>query len=138
MFSVWGAKNRKDHDTRRVLHFTSSSTFDQPSSSHLNDDDDDDDENDEGNSRASQIRRIRHEEETDFHEYQILTREILSTLKPLEEIIRENVFCLGGACVFSGRWSLDELTYGVPSDGPYQTNLPSPDDIILTIQIDQE
>nr|GEV45121.1 copia protein [Tanacetum cinerariifolium]GEV45122.1 copia protein [Tanacetum cinerariifolium] len=35
-------------------------------------------------------------------------------------------------------WSLDELAYGVPSDGPYQTNPPSPDDIILTIRIDRE
>nr|GEU49628.1 copia protein [Tanacetum cinerariifolium] len=43
-----------------------------------------------------------------------------------------------GACVFTNRWSLDELACGVPSDGPYQTNPPSPDDIILTIQIDQE
>nr|GEU47522.1 hypothetical protein [Tanacetum cinerariifolium] len=45
--------------------------------------------------REGQVRRIRHEEEIDVHEYQILTCEILSTLKPLEEIIRENVFCLG-------------------------------------------
>nr|GEU30036.1 retrovirus-related Pol polyprotein from transposon TNT 1-94 [Tanacetum cinerariifolium] len=43
-----------------------------------------------------------------------------------------------GACVFTDRWSLDELAYGVPSDGPYQTNLPSPDDIISTIRIDRE
>ncbi|GJR77476.1 copia protein [Tanacetum coccineum] len=43
-----------------------------------------------------QVRRIRHEEEIDVLEYQIITREIVSTLKPLEEIIRENVFCLGG------------------------------------------
>ncbi|GJS17954.1 retrovirus-related pol polyprotein from transposon TNT 1-94 [Tanacetum coccineum] len=35
-----------------------------------------------------------------------------------------------GACVFSDRWSLDELVYGAPSEYPYQTNLPSPDDII--------
>nr|GEW36692.1 hypothetical protein [Tanacetum cinerariifolium] len=35
-------------------------------------------------------------------------------------------------------WSLDKLAYGVPSDGPYQTNPPSPDDIILTIRIDRE
>ncbi|GKC66823.1 hypothetical protein Tco_1099421 [Tanacetum coccineum] len=28
-----------------------------------------------------------------------------------------------GACVFTDRWRLDELAYGVPSDGPYQTNL---------------
>nr|GEV98416.1 retrovirus-related Pol polyprotein from transposon TNT 1-94 [Tanacetum cinerariifolium] len=41
-----------------------------------------------------EVRRIRPEEEIDVHEYQILTREILSTLKPLGEIIRENVFCL--------------------------------------------
>nr|GEU68577.1 hypothetical protein [Tanacetum cinerariifolium] len=27
-------------------------------------------------------------------------------------------------------WSLDELAYGVPSDGPYETKPPSPDDII--------
>ncbi|GKD10140.1 hypothetical protein Tco_1189825 [Tanacetum coccineum] len=35
-----------------------------------------------------------------------------------------------GACVFTDKWSLDELAYGVPTDGPYQTNPPSPDDII--------
>ncbi|GJT64317.1 retrovirus-related pol polyprotein from transposon TNT 1-94 [Tanacetum coccineum] len=43
-----------------------------------------------------QVRRIRHEEDIDVLEYQILTRKIVSTLKPLEEIIRENIFCLGG------------------------------------------
>ncbi|GJY61999.1 retrovirus-related pol polyprotein from transposon TNT 1-94 [Tanacetum coccineum] len=43
-----------------------------------------------------------------------------------------------GACAFTDRWSLDELAYGVPSDGPYQTNPPSPDDIILSIRIDRE
>nr|GEW63544.1 hypothetical protein [Tanacetum cinerariifolium] len=43
-----------------------------------------------------QVRHIRHEEEIDVQEYQVLTREIEPTLKPLEEIIRENVFCLGG------------------------------------------
>ncbi|GJY83582.1 hypothetical protein Tco_0496958 [Tanacetum coccineum] len=45
--------------------------------------------------REGQVRRIRHEEEIDVLEYQVLTREIEPTLKPLEEIIRENVFCLG-------------------------------------------
>ncbi|GJU90537.1 hypothetical protein Tco_1302960 [Tanacetum coccineum] len=43
-----------------------------------------------------------------------------------------------GACVFTDKWSLDELAYGVPTDGPYQTNPPSPDDIISSIRIDQE
>ncbi|GJU40670.1 pentatricopeptide repeat-containing protein [Tanacetum coccineum] len=43
-----------------------------------------------------------------------------------------------GACVFTDKWSLDELANGVPTDGPYQTNPPSPDDIISYIQIDQE
>ncbi|GJW98443.1 hypothetical protein Tco_0180251 [Tanacetum coccineum] len=38
-----------------------------------------------------------------------------------------------GACVFSDRWSLNELVYGAPSEGPYKTNLPSPDDIISLI-----
>nr|GFB92027.1 hypothetical protein [Tanacetum cinerariifolium] len=35
------------------------------------------------------------------------------------------------------KWSLDELAYGVPSDGLYQTNPPSPNDIISTIRIDR-
>ncbi|GJW19703.1 hypothetical protein Tco_0027139 [Tanacetum coccineum] len=43
-----------------------------------------------------------------------------------------------GACVFTDKWSLDELTYGVPTDVSYQTNLPSPDDIISSIRIDRE
>ncbi|GKA86860.1 hypothetical protein Tco_0808571 [Tanacetum coccineum] len=46
--------------------------------------------------RDGQVRRIRHEEEIDVLEYQVLTREIEPSLKPLEEIIQENVFCLGG------------------------------------------
>ncbi|GKE73224.1 hypothetical protein Tco_1535265, partial [Tanacetum coccineum] len=45
--------------------------------------------------REGHVCRIRHEEEIDVHEYQILTREIVPTLKPLEEITQENVFCLG-------------------------------------------
>ncbi|GKA99227.1 pentatricopeptide repeat-containing protein [Tanacetum coccineum] len=43
-----------------------------------------------------------------------------------------------GSCVFTDKWSLDELAYGVPTNGPYQTNPPSPDDIILSIRIDRE
>ncbi|GJY70158.1 hypothetical protein Tco_0473140 [Tanacetum coccineum] len=45
---------------------------------------------------------------------------------------------LAGACAFTDRWSLNELAYGVPSNGPYQTNPPSLDDIILSIRIDRE
>nr|GEY12910.1 hypothetical protein [Tanacetum cinerariifolium] len=55
--------------------------------------------------REGQVRRIRHEEEIDVHEYQILTREIVPTLKPLEEIIRENIFCLGDRGTRRGRHS---------------------------------
>ncbi|GKA30533.1 hypothetical protein Tco_0716838 [Tanacetum coccineum] len=43
-----------------------------------------------------------------------------------------------GACFFTDKWSLDELAYGVPMDGPYQTNPPFPDDIISSIRIDRE
>nr|GEX15852.1 uncharacterized mitochondrial protein AtMg00820-like [Tanacetum cinerariifolium] len=43
-----------------------------------------------------------------------------------------------GACAFTDRWSLDELAFGVHSDGPYQINPPFPDDIILSIRIDRE
>ncbi|GJU32253.1 hypothetical protein Tco_1175842 [Tanacetum coccineum] len=35
-----------------------------------------------------------------------------------------------GACVFTDRWRLDKLEYGIPSNGPYQTNPPSIEDII--------
>ncbi|GJW66448.1 hypothetical protein Tco_0120872 [Tanacetum coccineum] len=38
-----------------------------------------------------------------------------------------------GACVFTDRWRLDELAYDIPSDGPYQTNLPPIEDIISSI-----
>ncbi|GKC18532.1 hypothetical protein Tco_1020682 [Tanacetum coccineum] len=52
-------KPRRDRGTRRGRHSTSlSSTFDQPSSSHLNDDDDNG--NDEGTSRASTPSPIRY------------------------------------------------------------------------------
>ncbi|GKD22360.1 hypothetical protein Tco_1224063 [Tanacetum coccineum] len=43
-----------------------------------------------------------------------------------------------GVCVFTDKWLLDELAYGVPTEGPYQTNPPSPDDIISSIRIDRE
>ncbi|GJU34932.1 hypothetical protein Tco_1183286 [Tanacetum coccineum] len=43
-----------------------------------------------------------------------------------------------GACVFTDRWRLDELAYGILSDGPYQTNLPSIEDIISSIRIDRD
>ncbi|GJV05066.1 hypothetical protein Tco_1338635 [Tanacetum coccineum] len=43
-----------------------------------------------------------------------------------------------GACVFTDKWSLDELAYVVPMDGPYQTNPPSPEDIISFIRNDRE
>ncbi|GJX72361.1 hypothetical protein Tco_0309532 [Tanacetum coccineum] len=48
------------------------------------------------NDQEGQVTRTRYRQIIDVQDYQILTREILSTLKPLEEIIRENVFCLGG------------------------------------------
>ncbi|GJW32576.1 putative reverse transcriptase domain-containing protein [Tanacetum coccineum] len=41
-----------------------------------------------------------------------------------------------GACVFTDKWSLNELVNGVLMDGPYQTKPPSPDDIISSIRID--
>ncbi|GKE25303.1 hypothetical protein Tco_1436815, partial [Tanacetum coccineum] len=43
-----------------------------------------------------------------------------------------------GTCVFSDRWSLDELVYGAPSEGPYRTDLPSPNDIISYVREDRE
>ncbi|GKD48871.1 retrovirus-related pol polyprotein from transposon TNT 1-94 [Tanacetum coccineum] len=49
--------------------------------------------------REGQVTRIRHQEEVEVQDYQILTREIVSTFKPLEEIIQENVFYLGARLI---------------------------------------
>ncbi|GKA74127.1 hypothetical protein Tco_0780429 [Tanacetum coccineum] len=43
-----------------------------------------------------------------------------------------------GACVFSDRWRVDKLIYGIPTDGPYQTNLPPVEDIISSIRVDRD
>ncbi|GJR51612.1 hypothetical protein Tco_1402133 [Tanacetum coccineum] len=51
-------KTRKDHGTRRGRHSTSSSAFDQPSSSHLSDDDDGNDERTSRTSTSSPIRYV--------------------------------------------------------------------------------
>nr|GEV75050.1 copia protein [Tanacetum cinerariifolium] len=56
----------------------------------------------------------------------------------LTKPIKRESLSIYGACVFIDKWSLDELAYGVPMDDPYQTNLPSPVDIISYIQIDRE
>ncbi|GJU00538.1 retrovirus-related pol polyprotein from transposon TNT 1-94 [Tanacetum coccineum] len=50
--------------------------------------------------REGQVRRIHQEEENNFLEYQVLSREIEPTLKPLEEIIRENVFVWGSYVLY--------------------------------------
>ncbi|GKF81558.1 hypothetical protein Tco_0240160, partial [Tanacetum coccineum] len=42
------------------------------------------------------------------------------------------------ACVFTDKWALYELANGLPRDGPYQTFLPSLDDIITLVRVDRE
>ncbi|GJY15728.1 copia protein, partial [Tanacetum coccineum] len=42
----------------------------------------------------------------------------------------------GALRLSTGSVVIDELAYGVPMDGPYQTNPPSPDDINSYIRID--
>ncbi|GJS35195.1 hypothetical protein Tco_0533577 [Tanacetum coccineum] len=56
----------------------------------------------------------------------------------LEELAQILDIPYEGACAFTDRWSLDELAYGIPTEGPYQTNPPSPDDIIAYIRDDRE
>nr|GEV95209.1 reverse transcriptase domain-containing protein [Tanacetum cinerariifolium] len=56
----------------------------------------------------------------------------------LEEFAQIHDIPCEGACVFIDKWSLNELAYSVPMDGPYQTNHPSPYDIILYIRIERE
>ncbi|GKA65792.1 hypothetical protein Tco_0765499 [Tanacetum coccineum] len=46
--------------------------------------------------REGPVTRIRHKTVVDVEENQILTREIVSTMKPWVEIIQEHVFCLEG------------------------------------------
>ncbi|GKB75146.1 hypothetical protein Tco_0936558 [Tanacetum coccineum] len=62
-----------------------------------------------------------------FVEFIIQNQYFSLCLEDFAQILR--ILC-EGACVFSDRWSFDELVYGAPSECPYQTNLLSPDDII--------
>ncbi|GKB78019.1 hypothetical protein Tco_0944914 [Tanacetum coccineum] len=43
-----------------------------------------------------------------------------------------------GDCSFSDKWSFDYLASSVSTGGPYQTNPPSPDEIKLYVQDEQE
>nr|GEX80705.1 cytochrome P450 [Tanacetum cinerariifolium]GEY69756.1 cytochrome P450 [Tanacetum cinerariifolium] len=70
-----------------------------------------------------------------FVEFVIHNQFFSYSLKDFGQIL--NIPC-EGACAFTDRWSLDELAYRVPSDGPYQTNPSSPDDIISSIRFDRE
>ncbi|GJU53250.1 copia protein [Tanacetum coccineum] len=46
--------------------------------------------------REGRVTRIRHDKVIDVEDNQILTREIVTIMKTWVEIIRENVFCIGG------------------------------------------
>nr|GEU78760.1 hypothetical protein [Tanacetum cinerariifolium] len=70
-----------------------------------------------------------------FIEFVIQNQFFSYSLKDFAQIL--DIPC-EGACAFTDRWSLDELAYGVPSDGPYQTNLSSPKDITSSIRINRE
>nr|GEW53463.1 pentatricopeptide repeat-containing protein [Tanacetum cinerariifolium] len=70
-----------------------------------------------------------------FVEFVIQNQYFSFSLEDFAQILR--IPC-EGACVFGDRWSLDELVYGASSEGPYQTNLLSPDHIISFIREDRE
>ncbi|GJU18571.1 hypothetical protein Tco_1146537 [Tanacetum coccineum] len=70
-----------------------------------------------------------------FIEFMIQNQLFLFSLEDFAQIL--NVRC-EGACVFSDRWRVDELIYGLPTDGPYQTNLPPFEDIISSIRVDRD
>ncbi|GJY79047.1 hypothetical protein Tco_0484848 [Tanacetum coccineum] len=65
-----------------------------------------------------------------FIEFVIQNQFFSYSLEEFAQIL--NIPC-EGARVFTDKWSLDELANGVPTDGPYQTNSPSSDDIISSI-----
>nr|GEY68770.1 retrovirus-related Pol polyprotein from transposon TNT 1-94 [Tanacetum cinerariifolium] len=72
--------------------------------------------------REGQVTRIRHQEEIDVQEYQVLTREIEPTLKPLEEIIQENVFCLGARLILPYGMLLTRLFDFIIGENPELQN----------------
>ncbi|GJV55372.1 hypothetical protein Tco_1456377 [Tanacetum coccineum] len=186
-----GRKVRRDRGTRRGHPSTSSSTFDQPSLSHLNDDDDD--ENNKGTSRASTpspiryvnslTNQLRDEQRGGLRLIRKGFRKLWKNLKKMfpdcklrdrkagsngiisqyrlsysdegqmfvEFVIQNQLFSYSlenfaqildvpceGACVFTDRWRLDELVYGIPLDGSYQTKPHSIEDIISSIRINRE
>nr|GEW73790.1 copia protein [Tanacetum cinerariifolium] len=73
-------------------------------------------------SNSGQITRIRHQEEIDVQEYEVLTREIKLTLKPLEEIIWENVFCLGDRLILPYGMLLTRLFVFIIGENPKLQN----------------
>ncbi|GJR84643.1 retrovirus-related pol polyprotein from transposon TNT 1-94 [Tanacetum coccineum] len=64
--------------------------------------------------RGMIVRRIRHEAEIDVLEYQVLTHEIEPTLKPLEEIIRENKFNLAYYMAKRMKWVTKQVRLILP------------------------
>nr|GEX99342.1 cytochrome P450 [Tanacetum cinerariifolium] len=70
-----------------------------------------------------------------FIEFVIQNQLFSYSLKEFAQIL--DIPC-EGVCVFTEKWSLDELVNVVPTDGPHQTKPPSPDDIISSIRIDRE
>nr|GEY20279.1 hypothetical protein [Tanacetum cinerariifolium] len=83
-------KTSNDHDTRRGRHSTFSSTFDQPSSSHLNDDDDDG--NDEGTSHASTPSPIHTMSFNDlYNNFKIVEQEVKGTANSISSSSFQNM-----------------------------------------------
>ncbi|GJQ94580.1 hypothetical protein Tco_0005719 [Tanacetum coccineum] len=72
--------------------------------------------------KEGQVTRIRHQEEIEVQDYQILTLEIVSTLKSLEEIIRENVFCLGARLILPYGMLLTRLLDFIIGENPKLQN----------------
>nr|GEZ64453.1 DNA helicase Pif1-like protein [Tanacetum cinerariifolium] len=83
----------------------------------------------------SQYRLSYFDEGQMFVEFIIQNQYFSFTLEDFPQILR---LPYEGTCVFSNRWSLDELVFGAPSKVPYQIILPFPDDIISYVREDKE
>ncbi|GJU84144.1 retrovirus-related pol polyprotein from transposon TNT 1-94 [Tanacetum coccineum] len=69
----------------------------------------------------------------------IISHEFTSPLKEMLVNLESRCIHEGqGACVFTDKWSLDDLGYSVPRDGTYQTDPPCPDEIKNYIQEERE
>ncbi|GJT56754.1 retrovirus-related pol polyprotein from transposon TNT 1-94 [Tanacetum coccineum] len=85
--------------------------------------------------KACQFRLSHNDDGEMFFEFMFHNQYYSFFLEEFAEILGVPSEC---ACVYTDKWELYELANGLPEDGPYQTFLPSLDDIITLVCVDRE